>query len=55
MKHAIAAIAGVLPAAVNVKASSGNLSGMEGAGRGMTAHAIVSIVKFAMPPGDGAP
>jgi 2-C-methyl-D-erythritol 4-phosphate cytidylyltransferase/2-C-methyl-D-erythritol 2,4-cyclodiphosphate synthase len=55
MRDAIAAIAGVPPAAVNVKASTGNLSGMEGAGRGMTAHAIVSIVEFAVPPGDEAP
>ena len=31
------------PATVNVKASTGNLDGMEGAGRGVSAHALVML------------
>jgi 2-C-methyl-D-erythritol 2,4-cyclodiphosphate synthase len=33
----------VAASAVNVKASSGNLMGVEGAGRGISAHAIVAL------------
>jgi 2C-methyl-D-erythritol 2,4-cyclodiphosphate synthase len=47
MAEAIAAIVGVERAAVNVKASSGNLIGMEGAGRGISAQAIVTVVAIA--------
>jgi 2-C-methyl-D-erythritol 4-phosphate cytidylyltransferase/2-C-methyl-D-erythritol 2,4-cyclodiphosphate synthase len=39
----IAALLDVDPTAVNVKASSGNLDGMEGAGRGISAVAIVVL------------
>ncbi len=39
----IAALLGLDPAAVNVKASSGNLSGFEGAGRGIAARAVATI------------
>lgn len=39
----IAAILGVEPGAVNVKASTGNLDGMEGAGRGISAHAVAVV------------
>ncbi len=39
----IAELLGIEPAAVNVKASSGNLDGMEGAGRGISAVAIVVL------------
>jgi 2-C-methyl-D-erythritol 4-phosphate cytidylyltransferase/2-C-methyl-D-erythritol 2,4-cyclodiphosphate synthase len=42
----IAVLLGVDPAAVNVKASTGNLDGMEGAGRGISATAVV-VVKAA--------
>jgi 2-C-methyl-D-erythritol 4-phosphate cytidylyltransferase/2-C-methyl-D-erythritol 2,4-cyclodiphosphate synthase len=47
MAEAIAAIVGVDRAAVNVKASSGNLIGMEGAGRGISAQAVVTVVAIA--------
>lgn len=40
---AIGEILGIEPAAVNVKASSGNLTGPEGAGRSISATAIVSL------------
>jgi 2-C-methyl-D-erythritol 4-phosphate cytidylyltransferase / 2-C-methyl-D-erythritol 2,4-cyclodiphosphate synthase len=43
MRDAIADLLQVPPQAVNVKASTGNLEGAAGAGRGMTAHAIVVI------------
>jgi 2-C-methyl-D-erythritol 4-phosphate cytidylyltransferase/2-C-methyl-D-erythritol 2,4-cyclodiphosphate synthase len=43
MRDAIASIVGVSPDRVSVKASSGNLSGMEGAGRGISATAISAI------------
>jgi 2C-methyl-D-erythritol 2,4-cyclodiphosphate synthase len=32
------------PGLVSVKASTGNLAGMEGAGRGITAEAVVTLV-----------
>ena len=39
----IADLIGVDPSAVNVKASTGNLDGMEGAGRGISATAVVVV------------
>jgi 2-C-methyl-D-erythritol 2,4-cyclodiphosphate synthase len=39
----VAALIQVAPTAVNVKASSGNLIGMEGAGRGISAQAIAVV------------
>jgi len=39
----LAALLGLPSAAVNVKASTGNLEGMEGAGRGISAQAIVLL------------
>jgi len=44
MRQAIAALLGLDPSLVSVKASSGNLSGDEGAGRSISARAIASIV-----------
>jgi 2-C-methyl-D-erythritol 4-phosphate cytidylyltransferase/2-C-methyl-D-erythritol 2,4-cyclodiphosphate synthase len=44
MTQAIAALLGLDPSHVSVKASSGNLSGDEGAGRSMSARAAVTIV-----------
>jgi 2-C-methyl-D-erythritol 4-phosphate cytidylyltransferase / 2-C-methyl-D-erythritol 2,4-cyclodiphosphate synthase len=43
MRDTIAGLLGVPVAAVNVKASSGNLAGMEGAGRGIAAQAIATV------------
>jgi 2-C-methyl-D-erythritol 2,4-cyclodiphosphate synthase len=43
----IAAILDVDPRAVNVKASTGNLDGMEGAGRGISAHAVAVLTRSA--------
>ena len=43
MRQAIAEILGVPTDAISVKASSGNLVGMEGAGRGISASAIAAI------------
>ncbi len=43
MRTAIAALLGVDASAVNVKASSGNLAGDEGAGRSISAMAIASL------------
>ena len=43
----IAAILGVEPGGVNVKASTGNLDGMEGAGRGISAHAVAVVTRSA--------
>ncbi|MBF6605561.1 MAG: 2-C-methyl-D-erythritol 2,4-cyclodiphosphate synthase [Chloroflexi bacterium] len=43
MRDAIAGILGLPASAVDVKGSTGNLGGMEGAGRGMTAHAVAVI------------
>jgi 2-C-methyl-D-erythritol 4-phosphate cytidylyltransferase/2-C-methyl-D-erythritol 2,4-cyclodiphosphate synthase len=43
MRAAIAAELSVQPSAVNVKASTGNLSGDEGAGRGIAARAIATV------------
>jgi 2C-methyl-D-erythritol 2,4-cyclodiphosphate synthase len=44
MGDAIAAALGVDPATVNVKASTGNLGGSEGAGRSISASAIAWLV-----------
>lgn len=43
MRDAIAAILGIDPGAVNVKASTGNLAGDEGAGRSISAHAVATL------------
>ena len=40
----VAELLGIEPARVNVKASTGNLAGMEGAGRGISAQAVVTLV-----------
>jgi 2-C-methyl-D-erythritol 4-phosphate cytidylyltransferase/2-C-methyl-D-erythritol 2,4-cyclodiphosphate synthase len=44
MGDAIAALLRMDRAAVNVKASSGNLDGSEGAGRGISALAVATVV-----------
>jgi 2-C-methyl-D-erythritol 4-phosphate cytidylyltransferase/2-C-methyl-D-erythritol 2,4-cyclodiphosphate synthase len=43
MRSAIAAILGIEPGDVSVKASSGNLAGDEGAGRSISARAVVTV------------
>ena len=43
MRDAIAAILGLPAGAVGVKASTGNLTGMDGAGRGISASAIATL------------
>ena len=43
MTVAVATLLGVEPGSVGVKASTGNLAGMEGAGRGISAQAVVSV------------
>ncbi len=43
MRAAIAELVGLPPDRVNVKASSGNLAGFEGAGRGIAARAVVVL------------
>jgi 2-C-methyl-D-erythritol 4-phosphate cytidylyltransferase/2-C-methyl-D-erythritol 2,4-cyclodiphosphate synthase len=43
MRGAIAELLELPPGSVNVKASTGNLSGMEGAGRGISAAAIATL------------
>jgi 2-C-methyl-D-erythritol 2,4-cyclodiphosphate synthase len=43
MRDTIATLVGVPTAEVNVKASTGNLDGSEGAGRSMSALALVTI------------
>ena len=45
MRDAIAGLLGTLPSAVAVHASSGNLDGPEGAGRSISASAIVQVVR----------
>jgi len=45
MRDAIAGLCGVAPSAVSVKASTGNLSGPEGAGRAISATALVTLVR----------
>jgi 2-C-methyl-D-erythritol 2,4-cyclodiphosphate synthase len=44
MAAAIAARVGLAADRVNVKASSGNLAGFEGAGRGISARAVAVVV-----------
>ena len=48
MRDAIAALLGLDPTRVNVKASSGNLSGDEGAGRSISARAVATRRAAAM-------
>jgi 2C-methyl-D-erythritol 2,4-cyclodiphosphate synthase len=43
MGERIGALVGLSPDQVNVKASTGNLAGMEGAGRGISAQAIATL------------
>jgi 2-C-methyl-D-erythritol 2,4-cyclodiphosphate synthase len=43
MRDAIAGTIGVPGDVISVKASSGNLAGMEGAGRGISANAVAAI------------
>ena len=43
IREAIAALLGVGPGAVNIKASSGNLDGSEGAGRSISAFVIATV------------
>jgi 2-C-methyl-D-erythritol 2,4-cyclodiphosphate synthase len=43
MRDAIAGLLGVDPSSVNVKASTGNLSGDEGAGRSIAAQAVATV------------
>jgi 2-C-methyl-D-erythritol 2,4-cyclodiphosphate synthase len=43
MRDAIAAIVDIEPTAVNVKASTGNLAGDEGAGRSISARAVATL------------
>ncbi len=50
MRDAIAAALGLATAQVDVKASTGNLAGMEGAGRGMSAQAVAVLVPLAALP-----
>jgi 2-C-methyl-D-erythritol 4-phosphate cytidylyltransferase/2-C-methyl-D-erythritol 2,4-cyclodiphosphate synthase len=47
MRSAIATTLGVDAELISVKASSGNLSGMEGAGRGISANAVAAIDRIA--------
>jgi 2C-methyl-D-erythritol 2,4-cyclodiphosphate synthase len=44
MERSIAVLLGLDPAAVNVKASTGNLDGMEGTGRGISARVVAQVV-----------
>ena len=41
----IAELLGIDAARVSVKASTGNLDGMEGAGRGISAHVVVVLAR----------
>jgi 2-C-methyl-D-erythritol 4-phosphate cytidylyltransferase / 2-C-methyl-D-erythritol 2,4-cyclodiphosphate synthase len=43
MRDAIATLLALAPGSINVKASTGNLAGMEGAGRGISARAIATL------------
>jgi 2C-methyl-D-erythritol 2,4-cyclodiphosphate synthase len=43
MRLAVAALVGLAPERVNVKASSGNLEGWQGAGRGISATAVAVV------------
>ncbi|HZC33381.1 MAG TPA: 2-C-methyl-D-erythritol 2,4-cyclodiphosphate synthase, partial [Candidatus Bathyarchaeia archaeon] len=44
MGRRVAELLTVEPSAVNIKASTGNLAGMEGAGRGISAQAVVTLI-----------
>ena len=44
MAGTIASLVGLAAGRVNVKASSGNLAGFEGAGRGISARAVAVVV-----------
>jgi len=46
MREAIAGLVGLEPAAVSVKASTGNLSGDAGAGRVIEAEAVAAVVRI---------
>ncbi len=46
MRDAIASLLDLSPPNVNVKASTGNLSGMEGAGRGISAAAVAMLERI---------
>jgi 2-C-methyl-D-erythritol 4-phosphate cytidylyltransferase / 2-C-methyl-D-erythritol 2,4-cyclodiphosphate synthase len=50
MTARIAGFVGVADSAVNVKASTGNLAGFEGAGRGISALALVTVAGGPQPP-----
>jgi 2-C-methyl-D-erythritol 4-phosphate cytidylyltransferase/2-C-methyl-D-erythritol 2,4-cyclodiphosphate synthase len=52
MAASVASLVGLQPGLVNVKASTGNLIGFEGAGRGITARAIAVVTR--MQPGSPA-
>jgi 2-C-methyl-D-erythritol 4-phosphate cytidylyltransferase / 2-C-methyl-D-erythritol 2,4-cyclodiphosphate synthase len=52
MAVAIAAATGLAAARVNVKASTGNLAGFEGAGRGISARAVAVVVPHERGPGN---
>jgi 2C-methyl-D-erythritol 2,4-cyclodiphosphate synthase len=53
MTARIAGLIGVADTAVNVKASTGNLAGFEGAGRGISALALVTLTGGGARPADG--
>jgi 2-C-methyl-D-erythritol 4-phosphate cytidylyltransferase/2-C-methyl-D-erythritol 2,4-cyclodiphosphate synthase len=53
MTARIAGLVGVADTAVNVKASTGNLAGFEGAGRGISALALVTLAGGGTRPADG--
>jgi 2-C-methyl-D-erythritol 2,4-cyclodiphosphate synthase len=46
MADSIASLLDVPRDQVNVKASTGNLDGMEGAGRGIAAHAVATLARL---------
>ena len=47
MRAAIAGLLGLSAERVNVKASTGNLAGVEGAGRGIAARAVALVEPLA--------
>lgn len=49
MRQAIAGLLGLAPDRVNVKASTGNLEGWEGAGRGISASAVAVVESVGVP------
>jgi 2C-methyl-D-erythritol 2,4-cyclodiphosphate synthase len=46
MRIVLAGLLGLVPGAVNVKASTGNLLGPEGTGRSISASALVTVVRL---------